>query len=112
MPGHLDVPAWEPVRPPSNSSLPLMNCFRLLWLPCFTFLLTAKGAMPESSVGSKALEWADVPSILKRIEAPKFPDASFDITKYGAKADGRANSLPAIREAIEACSRAGGGHVL
>lgn len=58
------------------------------------------------------LEWADVPAILARIHAPEFPAQDFDVTAYGAKGDGRTDSLPAVRAAIAACNAAGGGHVV
>ena len=50
--------------------------------------------------------------ILQRIRPPKFPDRTFDITKYGAAANGRTLATEAIRKAIDACSAAGGGTVL
>lgn len=58
------------------------------------------------------LEWTDVPAILARIRAPEFPAREFNVMAYGAKGDGRTDSLPAVRAAIEACSTAGGGHVV
>ncbi len=56
--------------------------------------------------------WDALPVILKHINAPVFPDKNFPITDYGAKADGRTDCTDAIRQAIEACNKAGGGHVL
>jgi polygalacturonase len=52
------------------------------------------------------------PRILKRIQPPKFPDKDFDVTRYGAKTDGRTDCTPAFRKAIEEASRAGGGRVV
>src|SRR5690348_13441933 len=37
--------------------------------------------------------------------------SAFDITAYGAKADGRSNDAASIQKAIDACHRAGGGTV-
>jgi polygalacturonase len=56
--------------------------------------------------------WALVDSILARIKPPAFPNRDFDITKFGAKPDGTTNASAAIRAAIEACVKAGGGRVV
>ena len=54
-----------------------------------------------ASVVSASDPWSSVPEILARIVPPRFPARDFLITKYGT-----------INEAIEACSRAGGGRVV
>src|SRR5262245_1194729 len=54
----------------------------------------------------------DVPAILARIIPPTFPDRTFDITAYGAVGNNSADCTPAFRNAIAACSGAGGGTVL
>ncbi len=56
--------------------------------------------------------WDTVPAILARIRPPSFPKRDFYITKNGAAADGVRDCSEAIREAISACSRAGGGRVV
>ncbi|MBD0372695.1 MAG: glycoside hydrolase family 28 protein [Pyrinomonadaceae bacterium] len=56
--------------------------------------------------------WASVPAILARIRPPRFPARDFRITDYGARAGGQADSTEAIRKAIDACNRAGGGRVV
>jgi polygalacturonase len=56
--------------------------------------------------------WDAVPEILARIVPPTFPDRTFDITRYGAKGDAKTECTKAFRDAIAACSKAGGGRVL
>lgn len=54
--------------------------------------------------------WGDLPRVLARIKAPTFPARDFPITDYGAKPG--ADASAAIRAAIEACNKAGGGRVV
>jgi polygalacturonase len=57
--------------------------------------------------------WATLyPQILKRIQPPKFPNRDFDVTRYGAKADGKTDCTAAFHMAIEEANRAGGGRVV
>ena len=67
----------------------------------------ATSASPASGTG-----WEMVPAILARIKPPVFPDRVFDVTRYGAVGDGATDCTGAFRDAIDACSRAGGGRVL
>ena len=61
---------------------------------------------------SVAKAWTQMPAILDRIVAPKFPGREFSIIDYGAKADGKSDSSEAITRAIAAASAAGGGRVI
>jgi polygalacturonase len=61
---------------------------------------------------ARAAGWDSVPAILARIKPPKFPGRDFNITSYGANADGQSDSTAAIRKAIEACHNAGGDRVV
>jgi polygalacturonase len=56
--------------------------------------------------------WEQVPEILKKIVPPTFPDRQFDITKYGAVADGKTLCTEAFEKAIDECNKAGGGMVV
>jgi polygalacturonase len=56
--------------------------------------------------------WSQVPQILQRINAPQFPDNYFNITNFGAVAGDTNDCSSAIELAIDACVRAGGGHVV
>jgi len=57
-------------------------------------------------------EWNQVPAILARIIPPTFPARDFDISRFGAVADGQTDSTAAIASAIDACAQAGGGRVM
>jgi len=56
--------------------------------------------------------WQTATEILARVKAPVFPAREFPITQFGAKPDGATSSREAIRSAIAACRRAGGGRVV
>ncbi|OAM91353.1 glycoside hydrolase [Termitidicoccus mucosus] len=67
-------------------------------------------AAPTATAGDP---WTTVmPAILARIKAPVFPDHEYPITRYGAPTDGKGDASDAIRAAIDACHRDGGGRVL
>jgi len=57
--------------------------------------------------------WTGIyPQILKRIQPPTFPNREFDVTRFGAKADGLADCTVSFRAAIDAAAKAGGGRVV
>src|SRR5262245_50229662 len=69
--------------------------------------LGTAGYRSDSSPG-----WSQLPSVLRRIQAPVFPKRVFSVAKFGASGDGEKDCTSAFREAIAACSAAGGGTVL
>jgi polygalacturonase len=54
----------------------------------------------------------DAAPVLARIRPPRFPDLDFDIRRYGAEGDGKADCRAAIAQAIAECNKAGGGRVV
>ena len=66
----------------------------------------------EAESVQTVIGWDMVPQILSRIVPPSFPSRDFDITRYGARGDGRADCTGAFRSAIIACAAAGGGRVI
>jgi polygalacturonase len=72
----------------------------------------AGAAFAGSRVWAADDPWLTVyPQVLKRIQLPKFPNREFDVTRYGAKPDGKTDCTTAFRKAIEEAARAGGGRV-
>jgi polygalacturonase len=70
-------------------------------------------ARQRARVASRAaVGWDAVPAILARIRPPRFPARDFPITDFGAREGGSFDNTEAIRRAIEACNRAGGGRVV
>ena len=67
--------------------------------------------IPAADRGS-ATGWDRVPGILARIKPPTFPAGDFDITRHGAVGDGTTDCTRAFRDAIAACTAAGGGRVV
>ena len=56
--------------------------------------------------------WNTVPQILARIRPPSFPDRSFDVTKFGARGDGKFDCTEAFQKAIASWAAQGGGRVI
>jgi len=61
---------------------------------------------------SAAAGWEQAGEILSRIKAAQFPDRDFNITDFGAVADGQKDCTEAIGKAIAAAHEAGGGRVV
>ncbi|MBK8477689.1 MAG: glycoside hydrolase family 88 protein [Opitutaceae bacterium] len=64
----------------------------------------------STTASSVVRGWGDVGAILARIKDPVFPARDFAITDFGAKPG--ADASGAIRSAIAACNKAGGGRVV
>jgi polygalacturonase len=70
-------------------------------------------SLAGSSFAQTAREaWETVPDIVRRIVPPQFPATQFNVTNFGAVANGPLLCTQAFRDAIAACARAGGGTVV
>ncbi len=67
---------------------------------------------PASRAAGVDDPWDRVPAILRRIQAPSFPDRDIPITDHGAEGDGETDATEAFARAVAACSEAGGGRVV
>ncbi len=56
--------------------------------------------------------WEQLDEILSSINPPTFQNKNFNIIDYGAKADGVSDCTEAFKNAIEDCSKNGGGKVI
>lgn len=54
----------------------------------------------------------EAPFDMPQLKRPAFAQRVFDITDFGAKASKQFNNAEAINKAINACNKAGGGHVV
>src|SRR5438067_13786541 len=75
--------------------------YRLVALTLLLGVLSAPmpgGAAAQRAQRSNArvIGWNSVPAILARIKPPKFPARDFNITNFGAVADGKSDSTEAI----------------
>lgn len=84
-------------------------CLRL----CLTILILQVGAFikPQPAKGQYLSHSIDAPFAMEPIQEYIFPDRWFSIKKYGAKVNDKQSCTKAFAKAIEACHKAGGGHV-
>src|SRR5215213_8967888 len=90
-------------------TLPLAEA---LWA-CLAVLLAAAAPSRAATVGVRHEEVSvKAPFPMPPIKVPVFPKRDFVITDFGAKPGGEADNTEAIRRAVAACHKAGGGRVV
>ena len=72
----------------------------------------APAAGAGHAVSVNDLPWQAARDIVNGIVPTSCPDATFEVTKFGAKADGKTDNTAAFAAAVTACNKAGGGHVV
>lgn len=84
----------------------------LLLSLCLLATISCTNNAKEESTQEVVDVWAKVDTILAQINPPVFPDKDFLITDFGAVGDSITDCTEAFKQAIEACSAAGGGRVV
>lgn len=75
-------------------------------------VLMFPGLAACSSASSSSRDWDLAAQIVSEIKPPHIPDRKFDIREFGALGDGKKDCSEALRDAVVACSRAGGGRIV
>lgn len=69
-----------------------------------------------SCKGDKTLKekgpWASMQQIVDNVKEPEFPDKTYNVLDFDAKADGVTKNTEAFKKAIQACTNDGGGKVV
>ncbi len=79
---------------------------------CLLILPTALVTSCSTTAQKQKTGWEKLSEIRNHITPPSFPDKDFSIMDYGAEKDSTKDCLPAIKKAIAACNKAGGGRVI
>ncbi|AOW09765.1 glycoside hydrolase [Flavobacterium gilvum] len=82
-----------------------------LFFLVFSCLFTCQFIFSQTNDLSKKA-WNDMQKILKEVAPPTFKKQTFNIVKFGAKADGITDNTNFFKKAIQECSKSGGGTVL
>lgn len=75
-------------------------------------VLMLLGCQTQQKLKDVEAPWSKMEVILSEINSPTFPNKTFTITDFGAKADGKTDALDAIKKAIKKCHSEGGGKVV
>lgn len=85
---------------------------RRTFIKHFSFGLAGAAIAPQFSFAQSDPWKTEYPRILARIKVPKFKKKDYSILNFGAKPGAQIDCREAINEAIDECSRKGGGRVV
>src|SRR5262245_32947102 len=85
---------------------------RRSFLSTATCTLLGASLLSRTTAAADAGPWDQADAIAKSVCPPRFPHRHFPVTKFGAKGDGVTDCTLAFARAVDACARAGGGHVV
>lgn len=83
----------------------------ILILAFFSLILISCGVNQQKTV-AKNDPWKSMQLVINNVKAPTFGNKKYLITDYGAIADGVFDNTKAFKEAIQTCSKNGGGTVI
>src|SRR5579875_2296689 len=76
------------------------------------FILLATTQITTAQSHDIAYYTQNAPFKMPDVPEPVIPDKTFSITGYGAVSDGKTLNTAAFAKALDACAKAGGGHVI
>ena len=104
----VDMVSGEIYEIPSTSWSKNGDCYEFKQIPIYDSPIL----IADLSVLKIREKVTSLPFDFPDLTPPVFPDKHFDIRKYGAKKDNIAANTKAVRQAIEACVKNGGGKVI
>jgi len=96
-------------------------CLNMAQILCFCCLIFTIGCKDKASNDKKLSAsgntvsndpWTSMTKVIESVVEPTFPEATFNITDYGAQPDGSTYNTEAFKKAIADCVEKGGGIVL
>jgi len=82
-----------------------------LLLVFFSILLVSCGANQQKKVANND-PWKSMQLVINSVKTPTFSSKNYKVADYGAKADGIFDNTKAFKDAIQTCSKNGGGTVV